>query len=433
MLKKSIAAPPGERLGNRPGRPAYLKQFRERLRAIFPREALAEELTRRNLTAVQAARQAGVPHSPLYQWLDGSTAPRADVLVRFLDSLGIDREPYQAFLETQAPVRLVCPHCGAVRTIGRGKLGDLTRRAHGREALPQRADGAVEYACHRCAAQVSGHALMKREARRQLKARLGERGPKLEDAAKQGDLGAKTKLGREKADWMSHGETREQAKTKLLAYARHPKTETHRRAMGVSAVVDRARRPSTPMRRAILLRLCPLCGLIVHRREWHWLCWLAWGRWYRAHVTACRVPPATARPDPLRSHGGPNPATHLARNYHWLLARRSGSHRRTLLTSGGNGSAYKSTVTRGIASFLALLPGSWDLVFTSHPRGNAARQALVPLPLEMHQVVGAADRDPLIRRLLEYGMPEQDIARLTGMEASRVRGLALNRTAEPAA
>ncbi len=93
----------------------------------------------------------------------------------------------------------------------------------------------------------------------------------------------------------------------------------------------------------------------------------------------------------------------------------------------------KGTVTHGIQAFIRLLPGHWDLVFRGSlhwQRANLARQHLVPLPLEMLRIVGAGGRDPLIRRLLNFGMKEEDVARLTGMGLPRVKGIAAKLKAE---
>ncbi len=93
-------------------------------------------------------------------------------------------------------------------------------------------------------------------------------------------------------------------------------------------------------------------------------------------------------------------------------------------------------VTNGVAAFLRRLPGSWDLVFTrtsATRRVNVHRQERIPLPKEILEVVEVGGRDPLIRRLLDYGMKEEDVARLTGMGLSRVKGIATGVKSERAA
>jgi hypothetical protein len=245
-------------------------------------------------------------------------------------------------------------------------------------------------------------------------------------------LEAKERLQQAKGAWLGRGESREQAKQKLLRYARQPKTEAHRAAISRANVVATATGGKGKLTRPF--HLCLLCGLVIHRRGWHRICWDTWRAWYRQHIGSCRVPPKGARPSPLQEHG-PKPETNLARNYRWLLKRRSGGacgYARTLLASTGEALTSKSTVNEGVKAFLARLPGSWDLVFTAPRRGNAARHALVPLPFQMIRVVGDHGRDLLIRRLIEFGMAGEEITRLTGMSLSRVKGVATGLKPEPA-
>jgi len=171
--------------------------------------------------------------------------------------------------------------------------------------------------------------------------------------------------------------------------------------------------------------LCPLCELVTHATQWHRPCWCAWMGWYQR--ARGRLPAKDARPAALRPRTrGSKPETDLARNYGWLLARRgAGKSLREVVRRRGSEISARSAVTKAVQAFLHLLPGSWDLVFSDRQeqRGNTHRQKLVPLPLEMERLVGVGGRDPLIRRLLEFGMAEADVARLTGMGLPRVKGI----------
>jgi hypothetical protein len=246
----------------------------------------------------------------------------------------------------------------------------------------------------------------------------------LMDEAEAGDEASEKKL-RMASDFFLGGPS-ERAK-QLRDYKHKPTSEKHRQSVTRGHTIRHA------LEGRLKFLLCPLCGLIVHSRHshipsqrWHEPC-----RWaFRAHYqeTLHRLPKADEWSKARRPKYGPNPETNLGRNYQWLIARRGkGMSRPELAKQPGSGVLTKPAVTEGIQAFLRLLPGSWDLVFfESHERrANVIRQELVRLPLEVEQIVGAGGRDPLIRHLLEFGMREADVARLTGMGFPRVKGIRL--------
>lgn len=404
-------------------RNAYYVAARAALRSLFPREALAQELERRGLSRGQAARQGGVNLTAMQRWFSGKHVPLARTLRRFLDNLGIeDRQPYESFLAAQGPVTLVCPRCGKPRLLERGQLKGVATDARGRRELKQLADGSYELPCGACSRQIRGAAL-KRDNNRRLRARFGTKADYLLDAADAGDQDAREKLRRLRSQWMI--ETPEQRARRLervRTARRGPRTEAFRLACALAGVVTRAangflKRP---------FYLCPLCGLVTHTQRWHRPCWDTWRVWYQRNVGG--IPERGVLPPPLRKRG-PKPEKHLARNYRWLMARRDPKGRencRQLLSAAAKKLKSKATVVEGIKAFIRLLPGSWDLVFSESPstrRTNIGRQELAPLTLELERRVGPGGRDNLIRRLLEFGMAEEKVARLTGMGLPKVKGI----------
>src|SRR5262249_41355317 len=72
----------------------------------------------------------------------------------------------------------------------------------------------------------------------------------------------------------------------------------------------------------------------------------------------------------------------------------------------------------------------WDVLYTTTSgavarQANQTRQRYVPLPEdpEFQKMIVAGERDPLIRRLHGVGMPEEQIAQITGASLQRVRGI----------
>lgn len=412
---------------------ARLKARAAALRSLFPHEVLTQALERRGLNAFQAARQAGVSLHAVLTAMRGEGVPQARTLKKLLDGLGIDRTPFAAVLAAQEPVIVVCPHCGRARTLNRSHLKSVGRMAKGRHELRKREDGIYERPCRPCSAREKGRATLERHNERMLKKRLGNAAASVFiEEAKAGDETSRKKLRMAIASFTGGAAQRAKTIAQFRNYVRKPKPEKHRHAIGLSNVVTRAMegRITKPF------FLCPLCELVTHAQQWHRPCWYAWMSWYQR--TVGHFPKVGARPPALRPRTrGPKPETNLARNYGWLIAiRGAGKSLRAVVKDHGREISAKSSVTEAVQAFLHLLPGSWDLVFSESPlvrRANIHRHKLVPLPLEMERVVGIGGRDPLIRRLLEFGMAEGDVARLTGMGLPRVKGIRLALTSPLAA
>ena len=439
-----VAPTQGPNAERRPRNICYVES-RELARVRFPaaREALAQEFERRGLSRSQAARQGGVNLTVLQRWMDASHSPLAKTFKRFLGGLGIDprQEPYASFLADQGEVIVVCPLCGKVRLMERGQLRGAATDAKGRRELRRRADGSYELPCRPCANRMKGLALKRRNEQR-LRDQLG---PKLYDSlvdeAKRGDLKAKETLRQARCHWMAETpEKKARRLARVRTALRRPRTEAYRRACAIGNVVARA----AGLTRAF--HLCPLCGRVTYAQRWHRPCWTTWRIWHqRKHG---RIPQRGVLPPPLRAPG-PNPEARLARNYRWLMARRDpkgresraqllAPERKRKKTKEKEEETFKSriTVTEAIKAFIRLLPGSWDFVFSEGQhvrRTNIPRQELVPLPLEVQQLVGADGLDALIKHLLNFGMKEESVADLTGMGLLRVKGIAAGRRSARAA
>jgi hypothetical protein len=199
-----------------------------------------------------------------------------------------------------------------------------------------------------------------------------------------------------------------------------PMSKTHRQRLsrGISEGKVATIRPPRPLRR------CELCMLLVHGRRFHRACYEAFARWLgqqQRRRVGLDQPPAFGDP-----RGRKVTPEILARNYGWLMAReisrsRTGKSATRRSLYGGT----RSTVNEAIRSFVALLPGDWDLVFwPGHgSKANQTRQRLVPLPDVLEELIEAGERDELILRLLRFGMPEEQIVRITGASRERVCGV----------
>ncbi len=390
-------------------------------RSLFPREALAKELELRQLSAYRAAQQSGLHRTSVSLWLRGETVPREETFIRFLEGNSIDRAPFQAFLTARDPltVTLVCPDCGCMRALPRYSLKEAGTAAKGRKALRRLADGLYERRCWTCSGKRHGFPLVQQIQERKLEQHLGKAAAStLIEEAKAGDQQSEEQMRRLIAStaFKRPGWTPEE----FTAYVRRPKPESHRRAIGLGNLVARAvkrgfKRPFS---------LCPLCGLIRYGQQWHRVCWYTWFRWFRREMG--RKPRKGEYPPHLRQRG-PNPETNLARDYQWLIERRVAKQsRRTLVRREGSVVSVKSAVTKGIRAYLFLSPGSWDLQFceSEERSANAHRQKFIPLPAELERIGALEKRDPLIRRLLKFGMKEEDVSRLTGVNLARVKGIA---------
>ena len=396
------------------------------LRQLFPSRQLVADLRALGVTPTAAAIRAGMQPCVVLPWVHGVAVPPARSFKKFLSAVRIDPSAYQEFLERADPVVLVvCPKCGRSRPMKKGLLKFAGRRVRNRHELRRRPDGRYERLCRLCSAREVG-----RKALRSVNQKAFERHLRKEDTWVLEDdppgIGRETKAARARivrtAREAAMGGPAKLARNRdrFRQMVQAPKSAEHREAIARGHIVH-----------AVLTRpffLCHLCGLLVHGHPWHKPCALRWLYWNRKNRKDGH------RPVDL----GTSASRHTARNYRWLIRRRTGMSRRELLNESGKGLApYRdrlrfkrrrppeSTVTKAIAAFVHLVPGSWDLLFSvgghkKHRRGNRLLQELAPLPLELHAVIKSGDRDDLIQRLHSFGMPPLEIARVTGADTQRI-------------
>ncbi len=388
-----------------PGRPKPISK----LRGLFPADRLKSDLQRLGLSPSAAAKRGDVAPDAVLAWLRNERAPYSRTLRRFLEANGIDRDPYRAFL-VDPVVTVVCP-CGRSRRLKRAALRVAGERAKDRSKLKHLGGDVYERPCRACSARKVGRHVVARLNRRRLKETVGRA---ILELAEQGN---ENELALVNERMLSLAATKEQLErnwNKFRAMVRRPKSLSHREAIG------RGRILRTDLRRRFAL--CPLCELAIYGLRWHRDCWYAWLRWCMRNLR--RRPSPSMLPPPSRTFG-PKPEVNLARNYRWLMARRSGEAPRGVLASmPGSAVADRTAVTKGVQAMLRVLPGCWDLVFANPRKGNAARQHLVPLPVELHALIERGERDDVIRRLIDFGMAEDAVARVTGATVYRVRGIA---------
>ncbi len=414
-------------------------------RPAFPGKKFLADLQGRGLTVPEAARRAVTSSQVLHDWIAERRSPSPGKLTAVLEANGIPSELYRLFLESRNRNRLWirCPSCKGIRRVWRlaSQRAEAQREGH----LRQLPDGTCEGLCRRC----WGHRNREKIKRRRLEflaKRYGRnKADALYDAAEQGDAEAKEEI-REVLiaplkEWRRAGGVRTPTQAEL-------------RRRGFTAMVThivRARAPDDVVKqgdaearksRLPLLRLCALCQRIVSaprrarshgqplrlKRTWHRPCWRARLSWWRRRMGRLpkrdEVSPLELFPS-SRSRG-PRPADDLARNYQLLVARHAREKNTLRNIVAKEGLRHRSTVTMAIKSFIARLPGRWDLVFgTSRRETNRIRhhQMIVKLPEALEPLIDRRERDSLITWLHEFGMPEKDIADVTGASPARVRGL----------
>ncbi len=249
-----------------------------RLRSLFPINDLRSDLERLGLDQWEAARKGGVGKEVVWRWLRGETVPwRPGVFVAFLNRLGLDRAPYEAFLAAVEPVRLVCPTCGGSRTVKRSHFHGRARGHEGRRGIPRRADGAFELVCRPCSARHHGHLSLKRLIGRRLRIHLGRANARaLTERVEQGDEDAQKDLRAAIVKYHLGGEAHNaQVLAAARRAARNPRSEKFRQSVGLSHVVRQA--VAGKLRE---FHLCPLCDLWIYEKQWHLPCYVAWVRYH---------------------------------------------------------------------------------------------------------------------------------------------------------
>lgn len=407
------------------------QQYWQRLKALFPSHQLDADLKARGLSPTGAAIRVGLQPSVVLPWVQGTAVPRASSLRKFLSELGVDLSPYQEFLDHADPmVLLVCPSCGRTRPMKKGLLPFAGRRVADRFELPRRADGRYERLCRACSSRGVGRQALRLVNKRALEHHL----PKgdtwvLEDDPKGTERNVATErskiLAKARTAAMGGAVTLADNRDQFRQMVKRPRGAEHRAAIARGHIIH-----------AVLTRPffhCRLCGLLVYGHPWHKPCALRALYWKRRNHA-----------DELRPDFGRPASPHTARNYQWLIRRRAGVSRRDALKSAthplgpyGPRQRYrrrqpsKSTVTKAIASFVRLLPGSWNLVFSvgghkKHQQGNDILQELIPLPLELHSLLEAGHRDELVWRLHSFGMPPEEISQVTGADGLRISRIIVN-------
>jgi len=382
---------------------------------LFPAAGLRADLQAHGLSPTGAALKAGLQPGVVLRWTQGKAVPRPKSLKKLLEAIGVDPEPYERFLQPST-VSVVCPTCSKVRTLRKGELGVAGRRAQGRTELSRLADGRYRRPCRACSAAQHGRKALRQLNVTLLRKELGrQEADDVSEWAKGGDAEGTAALNKARVAILGGQQQLDKNRAKFRQMVRAPKGAEHRHAISLAHISRGSlKKPFS---------LCLLCGLLVHGHPWHQPCALRW--LYRSRRKAPLGQGAQTQPPSVRRRGRPSDEN-LERNYHWLMVRRAGGGSRArLLAEADLKSFSKQAVNKGIESFLRLLPGSWDLVFSKNAgrrRANVGRQELVQLPHELEFLVGAGQRDGLIQKLHDFNMPEREIARLTGASPYRVRG-----------
>ena len=336
----------------------------------------------------------GVQRGVLRAWFSTDSRkpaiPRAGTLLKVLSALRIDEVPYREYLEHirpgRAAIRAVCPN-GHQWSTSKSSLDRAQRRraARGLPPMPRYPDGSVEWLCARCVRGTIGRANF-RQINRPGRVRGHDRRPR----------------------------------------RRSLKTEQHRKRIGAGHIA-RAR-----LRRSF--RLCTLCGLVRYGRQWHQLCWLVW-RWY---CWRRRLDPTKTHPPLVRRRGPRFSEGRLKRNYellvrkavgglplHQILADARLSSKVPSAGRRGRPRRLRSTfaVTQAIRAFLRLAPGSWRLIFPRSDWRTALREEALPLPASLQELVESGARDSVIKRLHDFEMRPDNIARVTGASVDHVRSV----------
>ncbi len=377
-------------------------------------------------------------------WRHGTVSePRGAGLERVLKVIAAPHEPYRLYLERRGSSALAWCPSGHEWKMPRAQLPEVRKRYRkmGR-SLRRDSKGRHLVECRPCSYRRRAPAMVKQLREGLLIHRLGR-----EEAARRGidQAGEKDikRLGRGIAKALrvkaDAGDTK--SKEKLLAAIR-PGGNLVRLGLGgqLGPRTDAQNQRASETKIATILlrsplRRCELCTLLVHNHRFHRRCYVVFARWRGRHGLS-----GLSRNDRPPHFGDPRgrkvTPEILARNYGWLMAREISRRRtgraatRRSLYSGKT----QTTVNEAIRSFVALLPGDWDLVFWPRPKSkaNETRQRVVPLPDVLQELIDAGARDELILRLHGFGMPDEEIVQLVG-NLARVRGVLARATSTESA
>jgi hypothetical protein len=326
-------------------------------------------------------------------------------------------------------VRLVCPKCGSARTRYLS-----ARRKRGYRKLLQR-DGTYAVPCRRHNLTIQG----KRQTRR-LQRTIFEH--QFEPAFR------RSKYAQRRYHWTAEmvwegaqegDEGAERIRREIMATV----AARARKVQAPNAVASPRRGPAISRGQVLSrwpsgikgLRLCRLCGLLVHARKYHPLCWKAWMRsaaFQRERERRRWSPDKTERrpidPEYPAFLGRLPRADKIAQKYSWFMQKIAGVPVTKLAADAG---VAHPAVSNGIEDFKRWLPGDWSLVFVrrgvaSAERANHERERLFPL-----REFKVRDRASRVRWLAEHGLAAEDIARLVGYSAGEVQGI-LQADSQPA-
>jgi hypothetical protein len=340
-------------------------------------------------------------------------------------------------------VSVECPDCHTCRDIIRSRLTQLV-------TLKVR-DGQHFAQCRTCAARANAAEMRDERLRRLIDSRLEWLTSNLPQTAGDRLLEAwrsQNRDQRQPAQFLTR-QSQRTAHHELLA---NLQDEALLRAIG-DGDVERGRQlrvSSVPARRRLAARgpsptkarghvvlgrlngifsLCPLCGLLVYRKNdrfghgWHPPCFDAWRaspsyrEWSGRRLLAARrggnrrqssvfpMPPAFAR------RGRPVASVSLADGYRALAQWHMGG-------VGPGKIAHDEGVTapaiiQRITQILEYLPASWELVFGHAAKGNVVRQQMFLLPPTTHDGQRAA-----AKRMADLGVQADVIEQVTGVRIS---------------
>jgi hypothetical protein len=340
-------------------------------------------------------------------------------------------------------VSVECPDCHTHREIIRSRLTQLL-------TLKVR-DGQYFAQCRTCAARANAAEMRDERLRRLIDSRLEwltsnqaqTAGDRLLDAwhSQNRDQRQPAQFLTRQSQRTTHHELLANLQDEALLRAIGDGDVERGRQLRVSSVPARgrlaARGPSSTKARGHVVlgrlngifSLCPLCGLLVYRkndrfgRGWHPPCFAAWraspsyGEWSGRRLLAARrggnrrqssdfpMPPSLAR------RGRPVTSVSLADGYRALARQRMGSV--PLAVIAADEGVTEPRIVQRITQILKYLPASWELVFGHAGKGNLVRQEMFELPQPIHDGQRAA-----AKRMAGLGIQSDVIEQVTGVRTS---------------
>jgi len=336
-------------------------------------------------------------------------------------------------------ISVECPECHARRDIIRSRLPQLVTLEvrHGQHFAQ----------CRTCAAQVNAAEMRDERLRRLIDSRL--EWLSTNEPMTLGDQML--------ADWRIQNQDQQQAAQLLIRRSKEPvyrellaklQDEALLRAIG-RGDVERGRKlrvSSAPARGRLTARgksptkarghvvlgrlngvfsLCPLCGLLVYRKNdrfghgWHPPCFAAWrkspqyrewsGRRLRVARSGVAAKMQSPYPEPpaLGRRGRPVTGESLGNGYRALARQRMGGVPLTKIATDER--VTEPRISQRSTHILEYLPASWELVFGHAAKGNLVRQKMFSLPKIYDGQRAAA------KRMAALGIQADVIEQVTGV------------------